>query len=176
MCIYSPNSNNFKISKSQYLKNKLCVRVVKDYADTQFSNFAIEYLHENLKIRETVFVCSYGPRSNILSKKWSKISWHCPFKAQISKFIIAFYITAWTNRRGGEDPDDQSELRISTILQLPMAMASHGFWIPVSEPKVRILQGQSNKSWEECSVQNCGEFTFAFYTYLRKVTAQILNS
>ena len=30
-----------------------------DYADTQFSNFAIEYLHEREKVRETVFACSY---------------------------------------------------------------------------------------------------------------------
>ena len=33
--------------------------VINDYADTQFSNFAIEYLHEREKVRETVFACSY---------------------------------------------------------------------------------------------------------------------
>ena len=30
------------------------------YADTRFSNFAIEYLLENKKVRELVFACSYG--------------------------------------------------------------------------------------------------------------------
>ena len=29
------------------------------YADTRFSNFAIEYLLENKKVRERVFACSY---------------------------------------------------------------------------------------------------------------------
>ena len=38
----------FKIWKSPYLKKKSGVRVVIDYADTRFSNFA------------TVFACSYG--------------------------------------------------------------------------------------------------------------------
>ena len=31
------------------------VVLVVDYSDTQFSKFAIEYLHENKKVRETVF-------------------------------------------------------------------------------------------------------------------------
>ena len=46
-----------KISLS---KEKSCVRVVVDYADTRFSNFVIEYLSENKKFLETVFACSYG--------------------------------------------------------------------------------------------------------------------
>ena len=33
---------------------------IVDYADTGFSSFAIEYLRENEKFRETVFACSYG--------------------------------------------------------------------------------------------------------------------
>ena len=33
---------------------------IVDYADTQFSNFVIEYLHKNEKVRKTVFACSNG--------------------------------------------------------------------------------------------------------------------
>ena len=40
-----------------------------DYADTRFSNFAIKYLLENEKARETVYACLYLARSNLLSKK-----------------------------------------------------------------------------------------------------------
>ena len=58
--VYKPNSNNLKIQKCSYLKKFLHVGVVIDYADTQFSNFAIEYLHENEKVCETVLACSYG--------------------------------------------------------------------------------------------------------------------
>ena len=36
------------------------VRVVVDYVDTRFSNFASEYLRENENFCETVFACSYG--------------------------------------------------------------------------------------------------------------------
>ena len=36
--------------KFPYLKNKSGVRKVVDYADTQFSNFAIEFLREVEKI------------------------------------------------------------------------------------------------------------------------------
>ena len=45
--------------------------IVADYAYTRFSNFAIEYLRENEKVRKTVFACScgLGPRSNLLSTK-----------------------------------------------------------------------------------------------------------
>ena len=31
--------------------------MVVDYADTQISNFASEYLHENEEVRETVLAC-----------------------------------------------------------------------------------------------------------------------
>ena len=43
-----------------YLKKKLGVRVVNDYADTRISNFVIEYLRKNERFCETVFACSYG--------------------------------------------------------------------------------------------------------------------
>ena len=33
------------------------VLMVVDYADTQISNFASEYLHENEEVRETVLAC-----------------------------------------------------------------------------------------------------------------------
>ena len=49
-----------KIWKCPYVKKNVCIRVVNDYADTQFSNFAIEYLHENEKLWESAFACSYG--------------------------------------------------------------------------------------------------------------------
>ena len=58
--IFTPKSNNLKIWKSPHLKKKLLVCVLVDYADTQFSNFAIEYLRENEKVHKTVFACSYG--------------------------------------------------------------------------------------------------------------------
>ena len=47
---------------------------LKKNSDTGFSNFAIEYLRENEKVRETVFACSFhmGPRSNLLSQKMVK--------------------------------------------------------------------------------------------------------
>ena len=41
----------------------MLVRIVVDYADTQFSNFAIENLRENEIVHETVCacsMCSYG--------------------------------------------------------------------------------------------------------------------
>ena len=53
--------------KSPYIKKKSGVRVVVDYADTRFSKYAMEYLCENEKNRETVFACSN--RSNMLSQK-----------------------------------------------------------------------------------------------------------
>ena len=40
-----------------------------DYADTQFSNFAIEYLHEREKVRETVFACSYWVHVEFFKQK-----------------------------------------------------------------------------------------------------------
>ena len=55
------------MSVSKYkLARKLRVCVVKD---TQFSSFAIEYLHENEKIRETVFVCSYVAQEESFMQK-----------------------------------------------------------------------------------------------------------
>ena len=37
-----------------------CIFRKFDYADTRFFNFAIEYLRENEKVRETVLAFSYG--------------------------------------------------------------------------------------------------------------------
>ena len=54
-----------KISVS---KEKLCVRVLVDYADTRFSNFVNEYLRENKKVRETVLLFIWGP-GRILSNE-----------------------------------------------------------------------------------------------------------
>ena len=82
-CVYTSNSNNLKIWKPHHLKKNLGIRAVFDYADTGFSNFAIEYLRENEKFCETFLPVHMGPRSNLLSpKKWPKISWHCPFKGE----------------------------------------------------------------------------------------------
>ena len=36
------------------LKFRVCILIVVDYADTRFSNFKIEYLRDNEKVRETV--------------------------------------------------------------------------------------------------------------------------
>ena len=33
---------------------------VVNYTDMQISSFAIDYLHKNEKVRETVFACPYG--------------------------------------------------------------------------------------------------------------------
>ena len=50
--------------------------VVVDYAYDGFFIFAIEYLRENEKVRETVFACSYGAQVESFKqiKKLSKIS------------------------------------------------------------------------------------------------------
>ena len=58
--VNTPDSNNLNIWKFPYLKKKLGVHVVFDFADTRFLNFAIEYLWENEKFPETDFACSYG--------------------------------------------------------------------------------------------------------------------
>ena len=44
-------------------------RKIGDYADTRFSNFVMKYLHENEKVSESVFACSYGPKLNLLNRK-----------------------------------------------------------------------------------------------------------
>ena len=50
--------------------------VVVDYADTRFSNFAIEYLLENETFRKLFLPVHIGSRSNFSNNKknWSKIS------------------------------------------------------------------------------------------------------
>ena len=42
-----------------YLRLKLCVRVVFDYAGTRISNVALQCLHEKEKVHETVLVLSW---------------------------------------------------------------------------------------------------------------------
>ena len=61
-CLHSKQSNinHLKVRKPLYLKQKLRFRVVNDCSDKRFSAFAIEYLQENKKVRETVFAWSYG--------------------------------------------------------------------------------------------------------------------
>ena len=82
--------------KFGYLRNH-------DYADTQFSNFAIEYLHEREKVRETVFACSYwvhvesfkqkqyGQNFGTLSIKVKKET-----EAQQSLMALYFFLSAYT--------------------------------------------------------------------------------
>ena len=62
------NSNNLK-KKSLYLKKKLLVSIVADYADTRLSNFALAYLRENEKVRDTVVACSYGAQVESFKQK-----------------------------------------------------------------------------------------------------------
>ena len=40
----------------------------KNVCHTRFSNFAIGYLHENEKVRDTVFACSYGAQIESFKK------------------------------------------------------------------------------------------------------------
>ena len=66
-----------------------------DYADTRFSNFAIKYLLENEKARETVYACLYLARSNLLSKKMVKnlvtlsLMCHCTFPLPVLVFTVS---------------------------------------------------------------------------------------
>ena len=69
ICDYIANINNLKIWKSPYLKKKSGVRVVVVYRDTQFSNFAIKYLRESEKCRETIFAFSYGAKVESFKQK-----------------------------------------------------------------------------------------------------------
>ena len=45
--------------------------------ESNFSNFAIEYLCENEKVRETIFVCSYKAQAESVqhknAKKWNEM-------------------------------------------------------------------------------------------------------
>ena len=65
-CVYKPNSNNLKTWKSRVL-------IVVDYADTRFSNFAIEYLRKNktksLQNCFCLFNVHIGPKSNLFRQK-----------------------------------------------------------------------------------------------------------
>ena len=55
--------------KTSESKENVCVRVVIDYVDMWFSNFAIEYLCENEKDRNTIFACSYGAQVESFKQK-----------------------------------------------------------------------------------------------------------
>ena len=65
------------------------------YTDTRFSNFAIEYLHENEKVRETVFACSSGPRSKLLCQKndGRKLLIHNEFPLSHFVTFLLLYVT-----------------------------------------------------------------------------------
>ena len=60
------------------------VRVVNDYMETGFSNFAIKYciFAKIKKVRKTVFACAYRAMVKTVKQKkyWLKISLDCPFK------------------------------------------------------------------------------------------------
>ena len=47
----------------------MCVRVVVDFADTQFSNVAFTFLHENEIFAKLFLPVHMGPRSNLVGKK-----------------------------------------------------------------------------------------------------------
>ena len=55
-----------KFEKLLYLKKNLGVN---GYADTGFSNFAIEYLPENKKFAKPFLPVYMGPRSNLFRQK-----------------------------------------------------------------------------------------------------------
>ena len=60
----------FREDIRKILHKHVCIGVVVDYAYTvSFSNFSIEYLPENEKVRETVFACSYATQ---VKPKWFK--------------------------------------------------------------------------------------------------------
>ena len=50
-------------------KKNLLVHIVVDCADTQFSNFAIEFLHESEKFANTDFGYSYGVQVEYFKQK-----------------------------------------------------------------------------------------------------------
>ena len=58
-----------------FATNQMCVRIVVDYEDTQFSNFAHEFVHKN----ENHFcLVIWGTGQIFKAKKWSKISCTVP--------------------------------------------------------------------------------------------------
>ena len=79
-CVYKPYSTNKKIWNHPSLMKNLRVRIVADFIDTQFLNFAIKYLCKNQKVCITNLAFSYGTQFEYFKQKnWSKISWPCPF-------------------------------------------------------------------------------------------------
>ena len=68
------NINNLKTWNPVYLKQYLCVCIVNDYVDTKISNFGIEYLRENEKVREIGFACSHGVQAESFKQKNSRKS------------------------------------------------------------------------------------------------------
>ena len=69
-----PNKNRLTLFAkfsvfAKIFAKKTCVHVVVDYADTRFSNFVIEYIRKNEKVRDkTVFACSYGAQVESFKK------------------------------------------------------------------------------------------------------------
>ena len=54
-------------------------------AESNFSNFVIEYLGEIVTEFENTLACLSGAQMGSNHKKWrSKISWHTPFKKKVS--------------------------------------------------------------------------------------------
>ena len=49
-----------------YLRRKFCVPVVVDYTEPQISNFVIEYLCNDEKVRKTVLAYLSGVRNSVL--------------------------------------------------------------------------------------------------------------
>ena len=79
-CVYKPYSTNKKIWNHPSLMKNLRVRIVVDFIDMQFLNFAIKYLCKNQKVCITNLAFSYGTQFEYFKQKnWSKISWPCPF-------------------------------------------------------------------------------------------------
>ena len=89
------NSNNLK-KKSLYLKKKLLVSIVADYADTRLSNFALAYLRENEKVRDTVVACSYGAQVESFKQKNGRKSRNTvPLKILYIYTFIHYLYTFW---------------------------------------------------------------------------------
>ena len=56
-----------------------------------------KYLCKNKKFTKPFSPVHMGPRSNLLSKKWSKISWHCPFN--LVSWDLKLIIYSWIDQQ-----------------------------------------------------------------------------
>ena len=91
-----PSINNLTIRKYLYLKKKLLVSIVADYADTRLSNFALAYLRENKKVRDTVVACSYGAQVESFKQKNGRKSRNTvPLKILYIYTFIHYLYTFW---------------------------------------------------------------------------------